>query len=509
MRQVGSVEEFFDSRLELLVLEGGGKGQCHPLDRARVTLGRLDPGDEAAPGLVAFPDPTVSRVHAHLEWDPRKLRYVLEHRSRTNFTVLNGQQLVGQQVLEVGDRIKMGSLVVELQKCTHPAHRSEEREAEPVDSGLYLVALRGPAAGTILPLNYTYLGLGEGLAGEPGPGVSVPGAGETRGILSFRDQGFLLRPASTGKPLRVLRSRPGCVSETVASDPVGIPVDPECLLVCGAAVLAFAGVDRAGDLREAILGGAEPAELHPLLPSLDPSAEPCWQGTEEYLLRVMSGARRGSCLWLRPEELEGPATVGPAPADLEVPDKAARLAFAFRAGKVEVLNTDEALSFTHNWDLVTPGEEVLAQSGDRFTLGRSVVSFEHLPTQARIDALSLFLGDQELPLLRQVNSLGYNPESDLRLDDRRLAPTHGFVEVRPSGVVYRHKDPQSKASVGEVTVGAGQEVPLAPGEVLVLLPDLKVRLDARRLAGKPGDHVLIGPTQEELEAARAAREPGA
>ena len=48
---------------------------------------RLDPGDEPIPGVIAFPDATVSRVHAHLEWDARRARYVLEHRSRTNATV--------------------------------------------------------------------------------------------------------------------------------------------------------------------------------------------------------------------------------------------------------------------------------------------------------------------------------------------------------------------------------------------------------------------------------------
>jgi hypothetical protein len=197
-----------------------------------------------------------------------------------------------------------------------------------------------------------------------------------------------------------------------------------------------------------------------------------------------------------------------APADLELPEKRApRLELSFRAGVIELLNVDEAISFTHNWELVTPGEEIRVVSGDRFIFERTVVSFEHGPTQAVIDGLSLFVSGAELPLLRQVNCLGYNPQSDLRIDDRRLGPTHGFIEVRPSGVVYRHKDTQSKVSVRDVTVGPGQEVEIAVGDVLALHSDIHARLDKRHMEGKPGDHILIGPTQAELDAA-AGRSAG-
>jgi len=492
------MDEPFESRLELVVQSGGGQGEAFVLDRPRVVLGRLDPGDEPTPGVVAFPDATVSRVHAHLEWDARRARYVLEHRSRTNATVVNGLQVTGTHVLEVGDQVKLGSLVCCLQRCTHEGHRPRAEVVRSIQSGLYLVCLVGPSAGAILPLNYTHLALRESLLTSDVPGLFVPGAGDAQADLYWDGEGFTVHPGPSGRPLRLLTCRPGLVREVVLSDPEGVPLLPGSLLVCGLAVLTLARAEQAGVLREQVLAKSPLEALHPLLGRVDPEADPCWKGEQEYLLEVLSGARRGTRLWLDPERLEGPVTVGPAPADLELPDQhAPGLELSFRDGKVLVLNADATMSFTHNWELVTPGEEVQACSGDRLSFERTVVSFEHAPTQARVDRLSLYLGDLELPLVREVNSLGYNPQSDLRVDDRRLAPTHGFVEVRPTGVFYRHKDPKSEVQVRDRVVRAGQEVELALGDVLELSEDVRLRLDARWQVGRPGDHVRIAPLEPE------------
>lgn len=498
--------EDFDSRLELVVVEGGGRGGRHVLDRPHMTLGRLDPGDEPTPGTVAFPDPTVSRVHAVLDWDPKKHRYVLEHRSRTNATVINGTQVVGPQVLEAGDKIKLGSLIAQLQRTQE--RRTSEAGPAPLESGQYLVCLKGPNVGTIYPLNYTRLLLRAPLGSPTSvPGVYVPGAGEDQGVLTWMEGRLLVRSADTGGAPRVVRGRPGAVLE-VCADAQGVFMGVDSLLVLGQAVLALAPLERAGELRESLHAGGDPAELHPLLPKVDPASVPAWQGGEEYLLRVLSGTRRGTILAIRAEDLAEPVTIGAAPADLEIPEKRVpRLHLLFTPKRVELLNADESLSFTHNWETVTPGEEIHPLSGDRFTFGRTVVAFEHVPTQASIDALSLFHGDVELPFLRKVNFVGYNPQSDLRIDDRRLGPTHGSFEVFDDRVVYRHKDTASRVTVGERTLTAGEECDLRPGDTLVLAPEIEVRLDRRVTTQRPGDHVLIGPTQEQLEAGETLKVP--
>lgn len=100
--------------LELVVLEGGGKNTCHAVRSERVTLGRLDPGEAAPPDAVLFSEPTVSKLHALLEWDSAKRRFLLTHRSATNPTVINGAKVTRPQHVHPGDRVQMGKLLFEL-----------------------------------------------------------------------------------------------------------------------------------------------------------------------------------------------------------------------------------------------------------------------------------------------------------------------------------------------------------------------------------------------------------
>ena len=99
--------------LELLVLEGQGRHQRHLVRGSRIELGRLDRGHQAGEGQVLFLEPTVSRLHALLEWDDRQRAYVLWHRSSTNPTLVNGKKVPRSQVIKPGDRIQMGNLLLE------------------------------------------------------------------------------------------------------------------------------------------------------------------------------------------------------------------------------------------------------------------------------------------------------------------------------------------------------------------------------------------------------------
>jgi predicted component of type VI protein secretion system len=100
--------------LELVILEGGGKHTYLPVRSPWVSLGRLDPGESPGPDAVLFPEPTVSKLHATLEWDGNKRRFLLTHRSATNPTVVNGARVTRPTYVNPGDRVQMGKLVFEL-----------------------------------------------------------------------------------------------------------------------------------------------------------------------------------------------------------------------------------------------------------------------------------------------------------------------------------------------------------------------------------------------------------
>jgi pSer/pThr/pTyr-binding forkhead associated (FHA) protein len=100
--------------LELVVLEGGGRGARHSLTGPHVVLGRLDSSESPAYGNLLFPEPTVSRLHATLDWDESANRYLLTHRSATNATLINKLKVTKPRHVGPGDKIQMGKLLLEL-----------------------------------------------------------------------------------------------------------------------------------------------------------------------------------------------------------------------------------------------------------------------------------------------------------------------------------------------------------------------------------------------------------
>lgn len=59
-------------------------------------------------GWLLLPDPTVSRHHANLHWLPADHRFMIEHLSQTNPTLVNDKPIAGTQLLNHGARLQIG-----------------------------------------------------------------------------------------------------------------------------------------------------------------------------------------------------------------------------------------------------------------------------------------------------------------------------------------------------------------------------------------------------------------
>lgn len=70
--------------------------------------------ETAGPGSLLFPEPTVSRIHATLDWDEAANRYLLTHRSATNPTTVNKAKVTKPRHINPGDKIQMGNLIIEV-----------------------------------------------------------------------------------------------------------------------------------------------------------------------------------------------------------------------------------------------------------------------------------------------------------------------------------------------------------------------------------------------------------
>jgi len=498
-------DEAFESGLELVILEGGGKDQHFHLNRTRITLGRLDPNETPGVGTLAVPDPTVSRVHAVLEWDPKRNRYLLVHRSRTNHTVLNGKVMEEPTYVHVGDRIKMGSLVAELRLITKAQAVKAavtSTAAESVASEFHLLVLNGPDGGALHPLNKSRLLLREpGGPDQPLPEIAVRGLGAVQATLILQDGQFHITTPENAERSTLLDSFPGIVRQRQPGSDLGAVLSPNAVLVAGQVALVIASAGQVAEMRAHLLEGAQ---VHPLQGGLFREGDRLWNMGEQHVLKVISGPQKGTHLWLD-LPLQKPITIGRngSGALLELPDRGAAAAEIFQGPNgLELRNTDAEIGLGHNWDEVTPGEEAPVVSGDRFRLGRTVIRYEFLPVQALAETLALRFAGEELPLQREVNLVGYSPASDLRINDRRLGPTHGRLLVRPPEVVYQHRQGGTSVRIGDVEVRAGEERALPMDVPVQLAEGIEVTLTRRTGTGGLTDGMLIGPTQAQIEASR-------
>jgi hypothetical protein len=89
---------------ELVLIEKGRPGKAFPLGKDRVIIGRMGESD------IVLSDPGVSRRHAEVRREDG--RFVVVDLGSTNGTMVN-EATVGERTLEEGDRITVGTTVLE------------------------------------------------------------------------------------------------------------------------------------------------------------------------------------------------------------------------------------------------------------------------------------------------------------------------------------------------------------------------------------------------------------
>ena len=104
-RQLEFTRYLAEFRAVIAVLEGSAAGSEFEIEKPRTTLGR-------GPGVdLAFPDPSMSKQHACVEWAGGGLR--LGDLGSTNGVRVNGAVIVVAE-LKHGDRFQLGEHVFQL-----------------------------------------------------------------------------------------------------------------------------------------------------------------------------------------------------------------------------------------------------------------------------------------------------------------------------------------------------------------------------------------------------------
>jgi diguanylate cyclase (GGDEF)-like protein len=119
----------------LIVMSGNDIGQIHALGESDEAV---DVGREEAADIQVL-DAEISRRHASLRFDRQLGRYMIRDLDSRNGTRVNGEDLLGERALEVGDKIRLGSTVLRLTRATEPEAKYARK--------MYQVALRDGLTG--------------------------------------------------------------------------------------------------------------------------------------------------------------------------------------------------------------------------------------------------------------------------------------------------------------------------------------------------------------------------
>lgn len=483
--------------LEFLVVEGQGKGELFPLKADQIELGRRDPfAKHESPSRISFPDPTVSGVHATLTWDGKRNRFLLTHRSSTNHTLINGKVVQGTQYIHVGDKIKMGSLVIQLRltpkasatptEVPAPARNTTRpslgtTEAPPTATGQQLLILNGADAGRLHPIQQETL-----ILQEPGsvqtfePTLNIHGAGATRCLLLYKPPEIHVTCAETGaRPILLDTPLGGVVRQRSPGPEFGNLFSPQSLLLVGGVAVVLVAGDQANDARTRLLAGEQ---VSPLQGGLFHEGDRLWNRGEQHLLRFTAGPLKGTHFWVDHRKMERPISLGRIGQKtlVELTDRGAvQCEISYKDDSMFLTNLDSELNLPLNGEEVPPGQTQELSSGDCFRLGRTVIRYEYLPLQARINNYSLFWGARELPLRRTVNLIGNGPHCEIKLEDERLAPLTGRLVVTETSLRYQHRQAGLMAVVHGQEVRAGQEATLRLDNTIQLCEGLSLRLGRR------------------------------
>ena len=101
---------------QLRIRSGPNRGLTYIVDAPVLKIGRSIRPGERVPGWIKVNDDTVSRLHCELFWQDDRQCFRLLHRSTTNSSYVNGEEVEDVEVFE-GDLIEVGATHIEVQKA--------------------------------------------------------------------------------------------------------------------------------------------------------------------------------------------------------------------------------------------------------------------------------------------------------------------------------------------------------------------------------------------------------
>ncbi len=204
-----------------------------------------------------------------------------------------------------------------------------------------------------------------------------------------------------------------------------------------------------------------------------------WRYRADFILGFLDGPNRGQKVELLTRELtEGRRITMGSPGerlndieidDAEVANEQATITYA--GGRFSLLNEGGDGQIYLNQIAIGEGEEVLLKTGDRLSLGESVLNFLERSVVAALSRYELVVtageGEdqgQSFDLLREVVVLGRNRSCDIALTDPDVSRKHLAITLRSGRFYLTHISTTSPTFVNGISLPRGRDRLLNEGD---------------------------------------------
>jgi len=494
--------DFFDSGYEIRVISGMDHGNTYPLNSKEITIGRKESPDEEMKNHILFLDPSVSRVHAILRWDPDLEKYVIYHLSKKTPTLVNGRA-VKKSLLNSNYRVQVGELSFEVVSIKEKRRREstvlwqkfkagEKRGEKEVSSGYKLIVVEGPDKGESFDLDKNLMIIGR-----------RKGAGDIRDTY-----GILLSDESLPDELALLvwNEEEGKFNIFQSEDsPVAIKLFRVVETAEGSQIVGREFQNILED-KDSIMAGQTVMVVHRATEEETPDAKVDIEkelklespaGGEgmpgltapgsfriDFVFEILDGPGKGQKISLLSDEMtEGKIiTFGnrgnTRQNDIELEDESITNTqgyLEFSEGNLYLVNESGEAEVMVNKYVINENEKIVLNSGDHIRIGETILGFTDNRVLAALRNYSLVVvaGEEDdkgkrFPLTRTTAFIGRGSACDVRVFDPEVSRLHAVFTFKSGRFHLEHKSNVNPTFINGVSLKKGQDRIVFPGDKIYL-----------------------------------------
>ena len=480
---MSSIDEV-ETGLCLKVMEGSHQQEIHNLTRTEVSIGRATPEAPYTASYMTFPEPTLSRLHAVLKWDPKKKTYIAQHKSQTNPTLINGRHLTGSVVLTPGDTLALGRLVVVLDVAKTPKGRTEPLTPPP-SATLQVSSLNStrtysvPVDQARIKLQFSDARTTAAIAPEEEEdGVKTvritasacnelcfnfAGEGEAVAVETLKNEPITLRRTPLDCGILSVPLRPGAQLQLTEADTIEHQEHEVRLEPSIAPKFSDSTLEKKSEERD-----AEPIESEP----------------SGGALLFLNGGWTGAVLELPTAGLTafelGPKSLSFRHTPPLTNTPTCRITVQDGQAQLRVLQLSDDQFLDIDGELYFTGESTRLFSGSRILLGEAEFLWS-IPSLHEIYSRFEILGPDDKHLItKQRVRVGTAAHCEVRLRQPSLAPVVGLIEFSLNEITYHHLNIAMSARIDGVDTSAGLDAVLRSGSKLELAPGVIITIEEQR-----------------------------